>query len=70
MYKKTSEYNLSGLYDAARERIEPKSTYGNYQFLGSIFLSLELEKDKHQLLSQKQKQDVSQHQYTTIRNSG
>ena len=30
MYKKTSEYKLSGLYDATRDRIRRKCTSGNY----------------------------------------
>src|ERR1044072_3270793 len=41
MYKKTSEYNLSGYYDAdfAGDRIERKSSSGNCQFLGSNLVS-------------------------------
>src|SRR5580765_7828591 len=41
MYKKTSEYKLSGFCDAdfAGDRIERKSTSGNCQFLGSNLVS-------------------------------
>ncbi|XP_058741928.1 uncharacterized mitochondrial protein AtMg00810-like [Vicia villosa] len=36
MYKKTSKYKLPGFCDAdyAGDRIERKSTFGNYEFLG------------------------------------
>ncbi|MEX5523298.1 Ty1/Copia family ribonuclease HI, partial [Bacillus cereus] len=41
MYKKTSEYKLSGYCDAdyAGDRTERKSTSGNCQFLGSNLVS-------------------------------
>src|ERR1044072_3847198 len=41
MYKKTSEYKLSGFFDAdfAGDRIERKSTSVNCQFLGSNLIS-------------------------------
>src|ERR1044072_8331295 len=41
MYKRTSEYKLSGFCDAdyAGDRIERKITSGNFQFLGSNLVS-------------------------------
>ena len=41
MYEKTSEYSLSGFYDAdyARYRLERKSTSRMYQFLGKNLIS-------------------------------
>ena len=41
MYEKTSEYTLSGFYDAdyAGDKIERKSTSGNCQFLGKNLIS-------------------------------
>ncbi|XP_050877325.1 secreted RxLR effector protein 161-like [Lathyrus oleraceus] len=41
MYKKTSEYRLSGYYDAdyAGDRLERKRTSRNYQFLGGNLIS-------------------------------
>ena len=41
MYEKTSEYSLSGFYDAdyAGDRLERKITSGNYQFLGKNLIS-------------------------------
>jgi hypothetical protein len=46
MYKKTSEYKLSGLYDATRDRIRRKCTFGNHLFQSRMSLSINIQQSE------------------------
>src|ERR1044072_6541340 len=61
MYKKTSNYKLSGFYDAdyAGDRIERKITSGNCQFLRSNLVSWESKRQSTSALSTAEAEYVS-----------